>query len=142
MAKQTFFETERDLKALTKQLSIGDTVYSVVNIETSMAPWEDAQLYSAYQVTGWCRISRQWRVSNSTWTIADLVHQGGVHTQPPAGLRNIATPGRQVGGPLPAGQEFDRNLDSAELAYLEGRVATATKANTKAGRGSSGSRWW
>lgn len=101
MAKQTFFETERDLKTLTKLLKIGDKVYSAVDIQTSMSPWEDPQLYSVYTVTGWSWIDRQWVVDHSSWTIAALVHSGGVHTKPPAGMRNIATPGPQVAGPLP-----------------------------------------
>lgn len=141
MAKQTFFRTERDLKTLTKLLKIGDQVYSSVNIQTSMSPWEDPQLYSVYTVTGWSWIDRQWAVDHSSWTIATLVHSGGVHTKPPAGMRNIATPGPQVAGPLPAGREFDRDLNEAELAYLEGRVGAADRRDKKTGRGTK-SRWF
>ncbi|MFE7268516.1 hypothetical protein ACFU9B_42205 [Streptomyces sp. NPDC057592] len=144
MAKQTFFRTERDLKALNKQLKVGDRVYAVVEIETRMSPWEDRQLYSVYQVTGRSWIDQQWTVDNSSWTVATLVHQGGVYTEPPAGMRNIAEPGRQVAGPFPAGQEFGRDLDDAELARLEGRVAADRRQHRKDGRGLKGhkSSWF
>jgi len=140
MAKQTFFQTERDLKTLTKMLQVGDRVYSVHDIATHMSPWEDRQLYSTHVITGWSRIARQWVVDGSSWTVATLVHQGGVYTEPPAHLRNRATPGPQVAGPLPAGQEFGRDLDHAELARLEGRVAADRVQHRKDGRGLKGHR--
>ncbi|MGW1845750.1 hypothetical protein [Streptomyces sp. NPDC001966] len=144
MAKQTFYRTERDLKALNKMLQVGDYVYAVTEIETRMSPWEDSKLYTSYKVTGRSWIDQQWIVDNSSWTVATLVHQGGVYTEPPAGLRNIAEPGRQVAGPLPAGQEFGRDLDYAELARLEGRVAADRRQHRKDGRGLKGhkSSWF
>ncbi|RAJ41896.1 hypothetical protein K388_07504, partial [Streptomyces sp. KhCrAH-43] len=86
-------------------------------------------------------ITGQWMV-DGTMSVADMVHTGGAYLQPPAGMRNLAGPGPQVAGPLPAGQEHDRTLNESELTYLEGRVATATRNDASAGRGRSGSRWW
>ncbi|MFJ7497850.1 hypothetical protein ACIQZB_43560 [Streptomyces sp. NPDC097727] len=144
MAKQTFFRTERDLKTLNRMLKVGDKVYAVNDIETSMSPWEDQQLYSVYTVTGRSWIDQQWIVNGSSWTVATLVHQGGVYTEPPAGMRNMAAPGPQVAGPLPAGQEFGRDLDEAELARLEGRVAADRRQHRKDGRGLKGhkNKWF
>ncbi|MFD8851877.1 hypothetical protein [Streptomyces sp. NPDC059604] len=144
MARQTFFRTERDLKTLTKLLKVGDVVYSVADIETRMSPWEDKQLYSTHRITGWSGLTRQWIVDGSSWTVATLLHQGGVYTEPPAGMRAMSTPGPQVAGPLPAGQEFGRDLDDAELARLEGRVAADRVQHRKDGRGLKGhkSKWF
>lgn len=144
MGKQTYFQTERDLKTLTKMLKVGDRVYSVSDIATNMSPWEDQQLYSVHTITSWSSLARSWVIDGSSWTVATLVHQGGVYTEPPAGMRNMATPGPQVAGPLPSGQEFGRALDEAELARLEGRVTSDRRQHKKDGRGLKGhkSKWF
>ncbi|MFD7868473.1 hypothetical protein [Streptomyces sp. NPDC059783] len=141
MGKQKHYTTEKDLKTLNRQLGIGDRVYGVVEIERRMSPWEDGQLYVERTVTGRCWVTQQWQVDRSTLTVADMVHSGGVYTEPPAGLRNLAGPGPQVAGPLPAGTEFGRPLNKAEIEALEAQAAGAAKDNAKAGRGKS-SRWW
>ncbi|MFE7427815.1 hypothetical protein [Streptomyces sp. NPDC057545] len=144
MAKQTFFRTEQDLKKLVKMLREGDKLYAVQDIETSMSPWEDSQLYTEHTVTRWSWVARDWTIDGSSWTVATLVHQGGVYTEPPAGMRAMSTPGPQVAGPLPAGQEFGRDLDHAELARLEGRVTADRVQHRKDGRGLKGhkNKWF
>ncbi|WP_457493402.1 hypothetical protein [Streptomyces sp. P5_D11] len=141
MAKQIKFVTERDLKTLRKMLRIGDTVYAAVRINTRMSPWEDPQLYVERTITGRDWITGDWEVDRIL-TLAGMIHEGPVYTQPPAGMRNLATPGPQVAGPFPAGREFDRDLDENELAYLEGRVGAANKRDKKVGRGLSGKSSW
>ncbi|MDX2733569.1 hypothetical protein [Streptomyces sp. PA03-2a] len=141
MGKQIKFVTERDLKTLRKMLKIGDKVYGLVGINTRMSPWEDPELYVERTVTGRDWITGDWEVDRIL-TLAGMIHEGPVYTQPPAGKRNLATPGPQVAGPLPAGREFDRGLDENELAYLEGRVGAANKRDKKVGRGHSRKSSW
>jgi hypothetical protein len=44
-------------------------------------------------------------------------NHGPVYEKPPAGMRNVAGPGPQVAGPLPAG--YEGVLDEDELRGLE-----------------------
>lgn len=77
----------------------GMKLYVILEVAQNLAPYEDAQLYSEYTVTHKQAITGAWMVAGSM-SVERLVHlHGPVYTSPPKGIRNVATPGRQVAGP-------------------------------------------
>ncbi|MFB6955359.1 hypothetical protein ACFCXP_37580 [Streptomyces niveus] len=123
-------------KKASKELKKGDVVYVVLSIDQSRAPYEDAHLYSAYRITGDHPLLGGAMIGGHS--VASLVlNHGPLYTEPPAGLRNVADAGRQVGGPLPKGEEFDRPLSDGEIRDLQRRVDKHDEETRGARRG----RW-
>jgi hypothetical protein len=120
MAGRTWKPTKRDAKDLNRWLSKGKTVYTINRMATNLGRYEDSHTYSAHTFDRQSRISGEWMTGHLS--VSGLLGQcGTVHEKPPAGVRDIATPGRQVAGPLPRG--YRGVLDEAELRGLEKRVA-------------------
>ncbi|WP_262703829.1 MULTISPECIES: hypothetical protein [Streptomyces] len=129
----------RGAKDLDRTAQVGDVLWVVVDIETRGAPWEDAQLASAFTVTHWSKLWGKPMISG-TVSAGDLVLKyGEVHAKQPKGLRDMAGPSPQVGGPL-KGKPFGRKLDAAEIIDLEEQRIEALdrRAKGKSGKG----RWF
>jgi hypothetical protein len=102
MAGRSWEPTKRGAKDLNRWLSKGKTVYTVRDVAQNRAPYEDAQLYSAHTFDRQSRITGEWMTGHLS--VSGLMGQEGtVYEQPPAGMRDIATPGRQVAAPTSQG---------------------------------------
>jgi hypothetical protein len=98
MAGRSWEPTKKGAKELNRWLSKGATVYTINNMATNLAPYEDAQTYSAHTFDRRSMITGQWMTGHLS--VEGLLGQyGTVYEQPPAGMRDIATPGRQVAAP-------------------------------------------
>ncbi|MGW1134580.1 hypothetical protein [Streptomyces griseoluteus] len=106
MAGKTWEPTKRGARDLNRWLRKGATVYTINNMATNLAPWEDAQTYSAHTFTRQSRLTGEWMTEHLS--VSGLLGQcGTVYEKPPTGLRDLATPGRQVAAPT-SQQVLDR----------------------------------
>jgi hypothetical protein len=125
----TYQRTTRDAKRAGREAKKGQKLYVVLNVAQNLAPYEDAQLYSEYTVSYRHPLLGGWMISGSLSVEGLVLREGPVYTSPPKGVRNIATPGPQVAGPLPAG--YEGVLDGAELRGLEKRVRDGSDPRTR-----------
>lgn len=127
MPKTEFQRTKRDAKLLSRTARRGDKLYIIVDIAQGRSSYEDAQLYSEYTVTGQHPLLGGAIISGSL-SVEGLVYgYGPVYTQPPTGLRNIATPGPQHGPPLPENDNV-RDLSDYEIRQMEKQVEADKEA--------------
>ncbi|MFG2352602.1 hypothetical protein [Streptomyces sp. NPDC048521] len=120
MAGRTWEPTKRGAKDLNRFIRKGTTVYTINEMATRVARYEDSHTYTAHTFDRQSRITGEWMTGHLS--VSGLLGQcGTVYEQPPAGMRDLATPGRQVAGPLPKG--YVGHLDEAELRGLEKQVA-------------------
>lgn len=133
MPKKAVYERSvKGSRQASRDLKKGDMVYVIMDVAQNIAPYEDAQLYSAYQVTGQHPLLGGAMIGG--YSVAQLViRYGPLYTAPPKNIRNIAGPGPQVAG-NPHG--YEGFLDDAEIRGLEKQVAD-NEADRK--RKSS---WW
>ena len=102
MAGRSWQPTKKGAKDLNRWLSKGKTVYTLHNVAQNIAPYEDAQLYSAHTFDRRSSFSGEWMTGHLS--VSGLLGQEGtVYEKPPAGVRDIATPGRQVAAPTTQG---------------------------------------
>lgn len=128
MPGKTWERTKKGARDLNRHISKGTTVYTVANMATNLAPYEDAQTYSAHTFDRQSRITGLWMTGHLS--VEGLLAQyGTVHEQPPRGMRNIAGPAPQVAGPL--GGDYEGVLDEAELRGLEKHVAGSSDPRTR-----------
>jgi hypothetical protein len=106
MAGRTWQSTRKGAKDLNRWLSKGKTVYTLRNTAQNIAPYEDAQLYAAHTFDRRSSFTGEWMTSHLSAS-GLLAQEGTVYEQPPTGVRNIATPGRQVAAPT-SQQALDR----------------------------------
>lgn len=118
-----------DAKRFARQLQLGKTYWIVMNIDRRRAPYEDAQLASAYTFTG--HLPFTGTPCTATGYSAETLCQnfGPVYDTPPRGIRNIADAAPQVAGPLPAG--YEAILDHAELRGLDKQVRDSSDPRTR-----------
>lgn len=116
----TYERTVRGAKKAARDARKGQKLYVIQQVAQNLAPYEDSHLYSEYEVTHRQAITGAWMIAGSLSVEGLVLRYGPVYTEPPKGVRNIATPGPQVGGPLPAG--YEGVLDEAELRGLEKQV--------------------
>lgn len=102
MVGRIWKSTKRDAKDLNRWLRKGVTVYTVRNVAQNLAPYEDSQLYAAHTFDRRSPITGEWMTSHLSAS-GLLAQEGTVYEQPPVGVRNIATPGRQVAAPTSQG---------------------------------------
>jgi len=131
MAGRTWEPTKKGAKELDRWLSKGKTVYTLLNVAQSVRKYEDAQLYSAHTFDRRSPITGHWMTGHLS-AAGLLAQEGTVYEHPPAGVRNVATPGPQVGAPL--GDNYMGHLDEAEIRGLEKRVADMPDPKKRWGR--------
>lgn len=106
MPGRSWEPTKRGAKALNAWLSKGATVYTINQMATNLAPYEDEQTYSAHTFDRRSKITGEWMTGHLS--ASGLLGQSGtVYERPPAGMRDIATPGRQYAAPT-SQQALDR----------------------------------
>ncbi|MGW7469546.1 hypothetical protein ACWGJT_33985 [Streptomyces xantholiticus] len=131
---KTYKRSVRDAKKAGRELKAGDRFYTIAQVATNLAPWEDDQLYSEHIVTGDHPLLGGAMVGGQS-VEGICLRSGPIYMDPPSGIRNVATPGPQVAGPLPKGKEFGRKLTEREIADLERQVERADYASGRGKRG-------
>lgn len=114
MAGKTW--TPGDARKFARQAQLGKSYYYVYKIAQNLAPYEDSKLYSEI-VFDARRPFTGTPCSGSMDAVSLCQNYGPVYEQPPAGMRNVAGPGPQVGAPL--GDNHQAFLDEVELRGLE-----------------------
>lgn len=118
----TYQRSKRDAKKAAKHCRKGDELWVLVDIEKSMAPWEDPQLLQRYTVTGDHPLIGGAMIGSHSveWLV---LNEGPVYTSRPAGYRAMHEPAPQVPGPL--GKNTNRRLNAREILELEQQVEQA-----------------
>jgi hypothetical protein len=109
-----------DAKRFARQVQLGKSYYVAMKIAQNLSPYEDSKLYSEIVFTARRPITNT-PCSGSMDAVSLCQNYGPVYEQPPAGMRNMAGPGRQVGAPL--GDNYQAPLDEDELRGLEKQAA-------------------
>jgi len=125
----------RDLNAFIRK---GVTVYTVSKQALNMAPWEDAKMWTSHTFTWRSPVTRNWMTEHMS-AEGLLLTYGTVYEQPPRGMREVGSPGRQVAGPVGHG-DYSAYLDDAEIRGLEKRVQNGSDPATRPRRGERGRR--
>ncbi|MGW1160382.1 hypothetical protein ACWD48_19620 [Streptomyces sp. NPDC002519] len=121
MAGRSWQPTKRGARDLNSWLRKGATVYTINDMATNLARYEDSQTYSAHTFDRRSPITGKWMTGHLS--VDGLLAQSGtVYEHPPAGMRDIAKPGRQVAPPL-GSTDYEGYLDDAEISGLEKHVA-------------------
>ncbi|MGW5636454.1 hypothetical protein [Streptomyces sp. NPDC003832] len=120
MSGKTWEPTRRGIRDLNRHIRKGTVVYTVSKQARHMAPWNDAELWSAHEFTWRSPITGHWMTGHKS-AEGLLQTEGTVYEQPPRGMRPLAGPGPQVAGPLGDG-EYEGRLDEAEIRGLEKHV--------------------
>lgn len=128
----------RDLTRYISENGKGTTVYTVSEQALNMAPWEDAKMWSARTFDARSPITGHWLTGHLS--VAGLLAQEGtVYEQPPRGMRELGSPGRQVAGPVGHG-DYSAYLDEAEIRGLGKRVQNGSDPALRPRRGERGRR--
>jgi hypothetical protein len=106
MAGRKWEPTKKGAKDLNRVARKGMTLYTINNMATNLAPYEDAQTYNAHRVDGRSWISGEWMIGHLSIS-GFLAQYGTAYDTPPAGMRDIAKPGRQYAAPTTK-QALDR----------------------------------
>ncbi|MFF4574853.1 hypothetical protein [Streptomyces sp. NPDC001410] len=114
----------KDAKKFARQAKLNRPYYVVMQIATNLAPYEDSQLYSEYVFEGHRPFTGTPYCGSMDAESLCLLY-GPVYEEPPADIRNIATPGPQVAPPL-GSNDYAAYLDEAEIRGLEKRVANGS----------------
>jgi hypothetical protein len=121
-------------KNFARELQLNKPYYVVLKTAQNLAPYEDPELYSAYVFTKHLPFTGTPCTASGYSAVTLCQNFGPVYEQPPAGMRNVATPGPQVAGPVPEG--YEAYLDEAEIRGLEKRVTDGSDPNKRRPLGS------
>ncbi|MFF0166786.1 hypothetical protein [Streptomyces prasinus] len=120
-------------KKFAKEARLNVPYYVVYDIAQNRAPYEDAQLYSEFTFTRRAPLTGNPMTDGGTSAEGLCLRFGPVYDQPPAGMRNVAGPGPQVGAPL--GEDHSAYLDEAELRGMEKLAAQGADPRARRIRG-------
>jgi hypothetical protein len=104
-------------KKFAKEVRLGKPYYFVYDVARNRAPWEDAQLYSEVVFTKRLPLTGSPCTDGGHSAVTLCQTHGPVYDEPPAGMRNVATPGPQVGAPL--GDDHSAYLDADEVRAMQ-----------------------
>ncbi|MET8113779.1 hypothetical protein [Streptomyces prasinus] len=104
-------------KKFARELKLRQSYYVVYDVATNMARYEDKQLYSEFVFTKRLPLTGSPCTDGGYSAVTLCQTYGPVYDKPPAGMRNIAGGGPQVGAPL--GEDHSAYLDEAELRGME-----------------------
>lgn len=116
MAGRTWEPTRKGARDLNRWLSKGTTVYTISAQATNRAPYEDPHTFNARTFERRSPITGEWMTGHLSVS-GLLAQEGTVYEQPPAGIRETGSPGRQYGPPL--GDNYKGVLDEDEIRGLE-----------------------
>lgn len=123
---------------LNRWIREGVTVYTVSRQALNMAPWEDAKMWTAHTFDWRSPITGHWMTGHLS-AEGLLAQEGTVYEQPPRGMRELGSPGRQVAGPV-GHSDYSAYLDDAEISGLQKRVQNGSDPATRPRRGERGRR--
>ena len=126
---RTWEPGRRGARDLNRYIRKGTTVYTVREIATHMAPYEDPKRYHAHTFDWQSPITGHWMTGHLS-AEGLLLQEGTVYADPPRGMRNAADPAPQVAGPLGHG-EYEGILDADEIRGLEKRVRGGSHPDTR-----------
>jgi len=135
---KTWKNNRRDIRDLNSRIRKGTVVYTVREVATNIAPYEDGRLYSSHEFTWRSPVTGNWMTGHMS-AAGLLAQEGTIWDAPPRGMRDIAGPGPQVGAPL-GHEEYSAQLDEAEIRGLGKRVRNGSDPHTRPGRGERGRR--
>ena len=98
MAGRSWQPTKKDAKDLNRVARKGMTLYTINEMATNLGPFEDSHTYNAHRIDGRSRWTGEWMIGHLSIS-GFLAQYGTAYEQPPAGMRDIATPGRQYAAP-------------------------------------------
>lgn len=127
-----------DAKAFARWAKKGVTVYTRMEMATNLAPYEDPYLYSAHTADDVSPITGNVLFGHMS-AKALCTNFGPVYAEPPAGIRNVATPPPQVAGPVDA--HTIHELDEAEIRGLEKRAIDAERQRQEHEKQQAKKRW-
>ncbi|QQM45171.1 hypothetical protein [Streptomyces liliifuscus] len=113
-----------DAKKFARDAKLGVTYYTRNEHARNLGPYEDTYTYSEH-VFDYRRPITGTPASGSMDAVQLCQNFGPVYDRPPAGVRPLAGPGRQVGSPL--GDDHRGILDEDEIRGLEKRVGDTVK---------------
>ena len=90
--------TKKGAKELNRVAYKGMTIYTINEMALNLGPFEDSHTYNAHTIDGRSRWTGEWMIGHLSIS-GYLAQYGTAYEQPPAGMRDIATPGRQVAAP-------------------------------------------
>ena len=106
MAGRKWEPTRKGAKELNRVARKGMTLYTINEMATNLAPYEDAQTYNCHTIDGRSSFTGEWKIGHLSIS-GFLAQYGTAYENPPAGMRDIATPGRQYAAPT-SKQALDR----------------------------------
>lgn len=108
--------TNRGAKKASRECRKGDVLWTIHDVATNLAPWEDSQLLQQHVVTGDHPLLGGAMIGGHS--VAQLViSEGPVYTERPAGIRALHEPTPQVPGPL--ADHTRRPLSDKEIRKYE-----------------------
>lgn len=124
---------KRDAKDLVRRARKGDVYYTIVDIATNLAPYEDKQLLDRWKVTSIQAFTGA-PMCGSKGLEQVLYESGAVYAERPRGYRGIWESAPQVAGPLGNEETENRPLDKIEIRGLRKRIRDNTAEQKKANR--------
>lgn len=118
-----------EAKRFARQARLNTPYYIVYDVAQNAAPYEDAHLYSEIIFTRRAPLTGNPMTDGGTSAEGLCLRFGPVHEKPPAGMRNVSTPGPQVAGPVDP--HMIHTLDEAEIASLEKQATDAERERRK-----------
>ncbi|MEU5900589.1 hypothetical protein [Streptomyces venezuelae] len=128
MVGKTWESTRKGVRDLEKHVRKGTVVYTVADVATNLAPYEDGQLYMEHTFDRRSPVTGKWMTGHLT-AQSLLAQSGTVYENPPARMRGVAAPTPQVASPL--GDDYEGVLDEAELRGLEKHVAQGSDPRSR-----------
>lgn len=116
----TYKRTKRDAKKAGQQCRKGDTLWTIVDVATNLAPYEDGQLLQEYKVTGTHPLLGGAMICGALSVEGLVLREGPVYTTRPAGYRAVDEPAPQV--PAPLADHDVRPLSDKEIRRLERQI--------------------
>ncbi|MFB7707919.1 hypothetical protein ACWCRC_38920 [Streptomyces sp. NPDC001940] len=115
-------------KQFARSVVLGKPYYTINSHARNLGAYEDENTYSVTVFTSRSVITGS-PMSGSESAAGLCLRHGPVHEQPPVGVRPIAGPAPQVGGPLP--DNYEGILDPAELRGLDKRNSQSLPPNVR-----------
>lgn len=125
--------TTRDTKDLVRRARKGDVYYTIVDIATKYARYEDKQLAGRWEVTSIQAFTGAPMCGAKS--LKQILHESGaVYAEKPKEIRGTWEPGPQVAGPLGNEETEGRPLDKVEIRGLRKRIRDNNAEQKKANR--------
>ncbi len=123
-----------DAKRFAREVKLNKPYYIVYTHALNLGPYEDSQTYGEIRFTTRSPVTGNVMTADGQSARGICERAGGIHEQPPRGLRNIADPAPQVAGPLPQG--YEAYLDEEEVRQMEKEAANGSNPRTRRPLGS------